>query len=165
MSNLDDWTRDWGEFFARTVRITEQWAEQTLQTTVEAANAFTDELEKQVGPTLDQWADELQHTITPLESALDEEVERASEELAEFITPLMTPLTEAVTAWVETLATPLNNTIEPLVNEHATCVGCRHYHGQAHGGNMLVCGMYPYGPDTETCPDWESVWREPSTRE
>lgn len=37
------------------------------------------------------------------------------------------------------------------------CANCRHYHGQVYGGNMLVCGMHPYGPGEEatSCPDRE----------
>lgn len=36
------------------------------------------------------------------------------------------------------------------------CRGCRHYHGRTYNGNFLVCGMHPYGVETETCSDWES---------
>jgi hypothetical protein len=38
----------------------------------------------------------------------------------------------------------------------ATCQGCCHYHGQYYGGNFLVCGMHPYGVESEHCPDWEA---------
>lgn len=40
--------------------------------------------------------------------------------------------------------------------KHPVCVGCRHYHGMAYGGQELVCGMHPYGWEGESCPDWES---------
>lgn len=36
------------------------------------------------------------------------------------------------------------------------CRGCRHYHGRSYHGNFLVCGIHPYGVETETCSDWES---------
>lgn len=40
-----------------------------------------------------------------------------------------------------------------------SCVGCRHYHGQAYNGVMFVCGMYPYGWEgEEKCPDRESSY-------
>lgn len=35
------------------------------------------------------------------------------------------------------------------------CKGCCHYHGQKYGGNLLVCGMHPYGVEEEHCPDWQ----------
>lgn len=38
------------------------------------------------------------------------------------------------------------------------CHGCKQYHGQTYGANRLVCGIYPYGPESEQCPDWEEDW-------
>lgn len=46
--------------------------------------------------------------------------------------------------------------VEPSAAQNPACIGCRHYHGQAYGGNLLVCGMHPYGWDDEKCPDWEA---------
>jgi hypothetical protein len=48
-----------------------------------------------------------------------------------------------------------NPKIQPDLVNHPACVGCHHYHGQVYGGNLLVCGMHPYGWDGENCPDWE----------
>ena len=53
---------------------------------------------------------------------------------------------------------PISHTVDPMMNNHPTCVGCRHYHGQMYGENMLVCGMHPYGWESEKCPDWQSTW-------
>lgn len=50
---------------------------------------------------------------------------------------------------------PGSQRVDPLANNHPACVGCHHYHGQVHGGNLLVCGMHPYGWDNQECPDWE----------
>jgi hypothetical protein len=38
---------------------------------------------------------------------------------------------------------------------HPACVGCVHYNGTAYGGNLLVCGMHPYGCEGDMCVDWE----------
>lgn len=38
----------------------------------------------------------------------------------------------------------------------AACRGCCHYHGQVYGGNLLVCGMHPFGVDDQHCSDWQS---------
>jgi hypothetical protein len=50
---------------------------------------------------------------------------------------------------------PLTDLIQPSVQQYPACIGCRHFHGQSYGGNLLVCGMHPYGWDGENCPDWE----------
>jgi hypothetical protein len=38
---------------------------------------------------------------------------------------------------------------------HSACVGCINYNGSMYGGNLLVCGMHPYGCNSDTCSDWE----------
>ena len=38
---------------------------------------------------------------------------------------------------------------------HPACVGCINYNGSAYNGNLLVCGMHPYGCNSNTCADWE----------
>lgn len=161
MSDFENWTRELSEFWDNTARKTEAFAERTLHDAVAAADHLTAEIEKQLAPTLEQWADELSQSLAPLEAVLDEEVERFSEEFTELMTPLVVPLAEALEAWVEAMAAPINSHVEPMINEHSPCIGCKHYYGQAHGGHMLVCAMYPYGPEEEHCPDWESVWSQP----
>lgn len=156
MNDFEVWARELTTFFEETARQTEVWAEQTLQEAVDTADAIADEIEKQLRPTLEQWADDLSQSLEPVESVLDQEVERFSEEFSEFITPIVEPLADAIESWVEAMAAPMVSHIEPMMNEHTACIGCKHYHGQAHGGHMLVCAMYPYGPEEETCPDWES---------
>ncbi len=41
-------------------------------------------------------------------------------------------------------------------NRPVACRGCQHYHGQSYGGNLFICGMHPYGVESDTCPDWEA---------
>jgi hypothetical protein len=43
----------------------------------------------------------------------------------------------------------------PQAMEPSVCHGCQHYHGKVYGGNLLVCGMHPYGVETDCCPDWQ----------
>jgi predicted phage tail protein len=38
---------------------------------------------------------------------------------------------------------------------HPACVGCINYNGTVYGGNLLVCGIYPYGCNSDTCADWQ----------
>lgn len=47
------------------------------------------------------------------------------------------------------------NYVEPTTEQYSACVGCKHYHGYVYGGNILVCGMHPYGWDAADCPDWD----------
>ena len=44
-------------------------------------------------------------------------------------------------------------TPDPAINP--VCVGCLNYNGSIYGGNLLVCGMHPYGCTSDTCTDWE----------
>jgi hypothetical protein len=156
MNDFENWARDFSRLWEDATRQTEVWAEETLQGVAETADAIADELEKQLAPTLEQWADELNRSLEPLETVLDQEAERFSEEFAEFVTPIVEPMAIALESWIDALAAPVASHIDPVINDHPTCIGCKHYYGQAHGGNMLVCAMYPYGPETESCPDWES---------
>ncbi|MEM6715341.1 MAG: hypothetical protein AAF622_09740 [Cyanobacteria bacterium P01_C01_bin.147] len=123
---------------------------------METVDAIADEVDKQLRPTLEQWADDLNQSLEPLEATLDQEVERFSTEFSEFVNPLVEPLALALETWVGAMAAPMTSHIDPMINDHPICIGCKHYHGQAHGGNMLVCAMYPYGPETESCRDWQS---------
>jgi hypothetical protein len=43
----------------------------------------------------------------------------------------------------------------PDPTTHRACVGCLNYNGSTFGGNLLVCGMHPYGCDSDVCADWE----------
>ncbi len=43
----------------------------------------------------------------------------------------------------------------PDPTTHRACVGCQNYNGSTYGGNLLVCGMHPYGCDSDVCADWE----------
>ncbi len=46
--------------------------------------------------------------------------------------------------------------VEPTEQKNPACRGCQNYHGQVYGGNLMVCGMHPYGWDGDSCPDWQS---------
>ena len=127
-----------------------------MQGAVETADSLAEEMEKQLRPVLEQWADDLEQSLEPWETVLDQEVERFSEEFSEFINPLVEPLAMALASWIEAMSAPVASHVDPVLNDHPTCIGCRHYYGQAHNGHMLVCAMYPYGPEAEHCPDWES---------
>ncbi len=78
-------------------------------------------------------------------------------ELDQYLNDLAEPLFEAY--WeledVTELDQPFSYIVEPTPQKNPACIGCRHYHGQVHGGNLLICAMHPYGWEDENCPDWQ----------
>ena len=57
--------------------------------------------------------------------------------------------------WQPDLQDPWVERVSPSATHNPACVGCKNYHGRIYSGNLLVCGMHPYGWDGEDCPDWE----------
>lgn len=79
-------------------------------------------------------------------------------EIDQYLNDLAEPIFEVYWELEEVMGEvdqPFPYTVEPTPEEHPACVGCHHYHGQVYGGNLLVCGMHPYGWESEDCPDWE----------
>ena len=117
---------------------------------------------------LETVADEVEYFFTEVTEMVDEFFELSEEiteqvqntivtEIDQYLNELAEPLLEIyweIEAGMEE-EQPFPYTVEPTPEEHPACVGCQHYHGQVYGGNLLVCGMHPYGWDGENCPDWE----------
>jgi len=92
----------------------------------------------------DDWSEQLQTAIA----------EEADQYLADFFDPILEAYL-GVDLEIEDTSQSFPQSLEPGLNQHPACVGCRHYHGQVYSGNLLVCGMHPYGWENEHCPDWE----------
>lgn len=92
-------------------------------------------------------------------AAIEEVVAEIDQTLIEVLDPLG-DLCLGMEETVDAAAQPFVQTVQPVFQEHPVCVGCRHYHGQAYGENLLVCAMHPYGWEGETCPDWQSTWEQ-----
>lgn len=118
----------------------DQWVANSLETIEEIDNAVTQTLENQFVPVL---------------SELNDQLDKAAE--ASFVY-----LDQEVRPRVEEAARPVTHTVNPWLQNHTACIGCRNYHGTAYGESMLICGMHPYGSETPTCSDWESVWPQAS---
>lgn len=125
-----------GQLLTRIAQHGEQAIEQWVDDSVERIQAAEQIIEDNLAPTLID---------------LNNRVEGALDASEEFVGTQVMP-------WIEQATAPIANTVNPLLQDHPVCVGCRHYHGSSYGNEMLVCGMHPYGPDDESCPDWESVW-------
>jgi hypothetical protein len=143
---MDDWARDFfrivGEIGAEVECLLADASrdmEQAVELVIRVSDELVDYLDKAIAPELDRFLDGLDQSIT---------------ELAEPVVAMLNGIEEAVQDSTE----PIVHIVEPMLTEHPSCVGCRHYHGQTYGGNLLVCAMHPYGWDGHQCPDWESIW-------
>lgn len=125
----------------------EFWA--MMESVAVAVEEFIQDVGEAVETIAEGWQQEILTDLDRLwqewaEPMLDEEWEIEEALFAEFFQD------------TDTFTTPY---IEPTSERLPACRGCQHYHGHRYGGNLLVCGMHPYGWDGDACPDWES---EPS---
>jgi hypothetical protein len=136
----------------------ESWSreiETMMQSLIDGVERFLDEVNQEIDQTVDALIDASEEFVSYVQTTLETEVEPR-------ITEFFDPLLEAYLGFevaVEEATQPVANTVEPMINNHAACVGCRHYHGQEYNGVMFVCGMHPYGCEDEKCPDWQSSWQ------
>ena len=130
--------------------------------------------------TVEDWVEGIEQTITEVSTALDEEINAEWqgfwadwstfwEDVAEILTEFdpdapnfdnapspRPPAQNAATPWLSMDWEMGLNPYLPATAEHQpTCQGCQHYHGYVYGGQLLVCGMHPYGSEGGSCPDWE----------
>jgi hypothetical protein len=140
---MEDWQQEWSTFWDGIAEEVEQWLEgvakemnEATDALIEVSEAIAEQLHQVMGPSLDQ---------------LDEQMSEWMEPFAIVLTRVDAVLLEA--------AQPVTQTVEPLLNQHPHCVGCRNYHGQMYGGEMLVCAMHPYGvaEGVEECPDKDAM--------
>ncbi|AFY35761.1 hypothetical protein [Calothrix sp. PCC 7507] len=95
---------------------------------------------------------ELTEEITEqVQSTIATEVDQYLQDLAEPILEAYWELEDVVADVDPAFPYPVAATSE----QNPACVGCTNYHGQAYGGNLLVCAMHPQGWDDANCPDWE----------
>jgi len=141
---MDDWQQGWGKM---------------LETIARDVEKFLDDVARGVDDAVDSLTDLSETVMEQMEEALAPQLDALDREMTGWMEPLVDLVTLLESSLMDTTA-PISQTVEPLLNEHPACVGCRHYHGQTYNGVMFVCGMYPYGWEGEKCPDWESVWGE-----
>ena len=117
---------------------------------------------------LETVADEVDHFFVGVAEAVDsffEVTEEISEqvqntivtEIDQYFNELAEPLFEVYWELEEFIGETdqFPYPVEPTAHNQPACIGCRNYHGQVYGGNLLVCAMHPSGWEDEHCPDWE----------
>jgi hypothetical protein len=101
-------------------------------------------------------SDEIETVATQIHQSISDEIEQFLENLEDFFEPIVIVYAE-LDEIADEIDPPIGYKIEPNSSQNPACVGCRNYHGQVYGGNLLVCGMHPYGWEGSHCPDWEKM--------
>ncbi|CAA9589534.1 MAG TPA: hypothetical protein V6D03_15110 [Candidatus Caenarcaniphilales bacterium] len=119
---------------------------------------------------MEPWQKDFLQMIEGITSEAEQFLDGVLEVVEEIATDIDQLLTEAIVPVVEIClgletvvgdaTQPIIQTVQPMIEEHSACIGCRHYYGQVHGDNLLICAMHPYGWDEDACPDWQSTWPE-----
>ena len=147
---MESWQHDLVKALETAASEMDRFFQTVAQEMTDAAETFV-ELSEEI-------ADQIQVAIAPELDKLDEQIDDWVEPMLHAIAMLEAAFTEA--------AEPVSRTVEPILNHHPVCTGCRHYHGQVYNDTMLVCAMHPYGIEdgVDTCPDKELIsWSFPHT--
>ena len=143
--NVDDFyqnfdremTKALDDFSSEIVKLTEECEEYVNEIT----NDITEEI-NQILEETDNFINELVDFMFDYESGRDPDNENRSS-------------LDNISDWEQWYVDePIPKT--PDAQKYPACVGCSNYHGHSYGGNFLVCGMHPYGWDSDQCPDWEA---------
>ncbi len=136
---MEDWSKGLFEAIEITVSEMEKFVTEVsdeLQEMVDdwtrLSEEFVEEVQNQVMPEIDECINDILEPM--LDIYFDIELDLGEDDLESFV-----------------------SYVHPTATQNPACRGCQHYHGQVYNGNLLVCGMYPYGVENETCPDWESL--------
>lgn len=153
---MDDWQQDWLKTFETIANDVGQLFEDMGRDIAEATDAllnFSEEI-----------AEDVEQTLVQIDEAIAPKLDQFDEQMTEWLDPVLQAMFGFGSA-IDQAVEPVTHTVEPWLNQHPVCVGCRHYHGQEYGGNMLVCGMHPYGvlDGADSCPDKEAItWSLPN---
>ena len=147
---MDNWQQDWFKAIEEIAAEMTQVFDDIGRNISQAADAlvnFSEEMANEIGDALVQ-VDEM---IVP-------KLDQFDEQMAEWVDPVLQAVF-GIEAAFDRAVEPVTHTVEPWLNQHPLCMGCRHYHGQEYGGNLLVCAMHPYGviDGSDSCPDKEAI--------
>jgi hypothetical protein len=135
---------------------------EALQAMMNEVDDFFTQVAKDVDYVVTSLVEAAEVFSAQVQTAIDADLD----ELEQNLTTFFDPIREAYLGFeinLQETAQPFTSTVEPMLNNHPVCVGCRNYHGQTYGDSMLVCGLHPYGWEGDKCPDWESSWKRPDS--
>jgi hypothetical protein len=155
---MEDWQKDVWKMLEGTADMLDRFFQDVSQEMTDVAEQLKDEIEGNIEQFLQNCQDFLEVAIDFDENFLfSEELDAifygSTSRIAFFSEDEDWIFQESL----EDLGLAFNPKIEPSLETHPACIGCRHYHGRVYGANLLVCGMHPYGWEDENCPDWESI--------
>lgn len=152
---MDDWHQDWFRAF---------------ETLVNDVGQLFDDLGREVSEATDdlfnlseEVADEIGTALVQVDEILAPKLDQLDAQMAQWLDPVL-QVVFGLGATIDRAVEPVTHTVEPWLNQHPVCVGCRNYHGQEYGGQFLVCAMHPYGvaEGVDICSDKEPVsWNFP----
>ncbi|AFZ12810.1 hypothetical protein Cri9333_1929 [Crinalium epipsammum PCC 9333] len=123
----------------------EQWSKDFFEM-LDTVALMVDEFFHEVAESVETVAEEVQTTMS---SDIEQFLHEIFEPIAEFYLELEDVVNEVDQPFDYTYI------VEPTLDKNPACIGCQNYHGLVYNGNLLVCGMHPYGWDESNCPDWE----------
>lgn len=133
----------------------EQYLEEASDEIGDMVNAFL-QIPEEIFQLLDEVAGEPQEVIFP-ESEDSEGLAGSPDRAPPVLELEPEQQEEAEEAEAIQELMPFLGYVEPTAEQYPACIGCKNYHGSVYGGNIVVCGMHPYGWDSQDCPDWEEM--------
>ena len=134
----------------------EDWSKnlfEVIETAALEVENFFNEMAEEVSEVLDEWGKFSEEITEEIRTNFFLEID---EYLNDLIDPIIEVYLDLDFDVGEEEIDYFVDRVEPTLEKHPACRGCSNYHGQVYGGNLLVCGMHPYGVEGESCPDWES---------
>lgn len=153
---MESWQQDWLRAFETIANEVGQMFEDIGHDIAEATNALFD-FSEEVAEDVEQALLQIDQMITP-------KIDQMDEQMMQWVDPVLQAVL-GFEASIDRAVEPVTHTVEPWLNQHPVCIGCRNYHGQEYSGNLLVCAMHPYGitDGSDVCPDKELVsWSLPT---
>lgn len=140
---MNGWQQDWESMF---------------ETITEGIDQFLQDVTKGVNDAIDAFIDFSDEMAEEVDRNLAQGLSEPEGQVAGWVNPLLEVIF-GIEATFDRTVEPITHTVEPWLNQHPVCIGCRHYHGQVYNGTMLVCGMHPFGVEegVDTCADKEAV--------
>jgi hypothetical protein len=151
---MEDWHQDWSKTFETIAsdigQLFEAVGRDLERDIAEAANAlfsFSEEV-----------ASDVEVALYQIDQVLAPKLDQLDQQLEQWVDPVLQAVW-GIESTIDRAVEPVTHTVEPWLNQHPVCMGCRNYHGQQYGDHFLVCAMHPYGvtEGADSCSDKEPI--------